>query len=112
MDQASSTRAPEMGVEELKRRLDAGEDLQIIDVREPHEYQIANLKGKLIPLNDLPQRVGEIDRERETVVHCRSGVRSAKAVGFLEQQGYTNARNLAGGILAWADKIDPTMTKY
>lgn len=112
MHQPPVPHVPEITVEDLKRRLDAGDDVQVIDVREPHEYQIANIKGALIPLNDLPKRMDEIDRDRETVVHCRSGSRSARAVEFLQQQGFTKTSNLAGGILAWADKIDPTMTKY
>src|SRR5579871_992871 len=103
---------PEMQVEELKRRLDAGEDLFVLDVREPHEYQICNIGGHLIPLGDLPKRVSELDSSREIVAHCRSGVRSAKAVGFLQQAGFRKVHNLAGGILAWADRIDPKMPKY
>jgi sulfur-carrier protein adenylyltransferase/sulfurtransferase len=103
---------PEMQVEELKRRLDAGEDLFVLDVREPHEYQICNIKGHLIPLGDLPRRVNELDSSREIVAHCRSGVRSAKAVTFLQQAGFKKVHNLAGGILAWADRIDPKMPKY
>jgi len=103
---------PEMQVEELKRRLDAGEDLFVLDVREPHEYQICNIGGHLIPLGDLPKRVNELDSSREIVAHCRSGVRSAKAVGFLQQAGFKKVHNLAGGILAWADRVDPKMPKY
>ena len=103
---------PEISVEDLKRKLDAKEDIFVLDVREPHEYQICNINGHLIPLNDLPKRVGELDRAKETVVHCRSGVRSARAVGFLKQAGFQNVTNLAGGILAWADRIDPKMPKY
>jgi molybdopterin/thiamine biosynthesis adenylyltransferase/rhodanese-related sulfurtransferase len=103
---------PEIQVEELKRRLDAGEDLFVLDVREPHEYQICNIHGHLIPLGDLPKRVHELDSSREIVAHCRSGVRSAKAVTFLQQAGFKKVHNLAGGILAWADRVDPTMPKY
>src|ERR1700720_210741 len=103
---------PEIQVEELKRRLDAGEDLFVLDVREPHEYQICNIKGHLIPLGDLPNRVHELDSSREIVAHCRSGVRSAKAVTFLQQSGFKKVHNLAGGILAWADRVDPKMPKY
>jgi len=103
---------PEISVEEFKQRLDARDDLFILDVREPHEYQICNLKGHLIPLNDLPRRVNELDSSKEMVVHCRSGVRSAKAVEFLHQAGFTKAKNLAGGILAWSDRIDPKVPKY
>lgn len=103
---------PTMQVEELKRRLDAGENLFVLDVREPHEYQICNIQGHLIPLGDLPKRVNELDSSREIVAHCRSGVRSAKAVEFLQQAGFKKVHNLAGGILAWADRIDPKMPKY
>jgi sulfur-carrier protein adenylyltransferase/sulfurtransferase len=103
---------PEMQVEELKQKLDAGEDIFVLDVREPHEYQICNIGGHLIPLGDLPKRVNELDSSREIVAHCRSGMRSAKAVDFLKQSGFKKVRNLAGGILAWADRVDPTMPKY
>jgi adenylyltransferase/sulfurtransferase len=107
-----SNGTPEISVEELKRRLDAKEDLFILDVREPNEYQICNLNGHLIPLNDLPRRVNELDPDKEMVVHCRSGVRSGKAVDFLRQAGFDKAKNLTGGILAWSDRIDPKMPKY
>jgi adenylyltransferase/sulfurtransferase len=103
---------PEITPEELKRRLDAGDDLFILDVREPHEYQICHLNGHLIPLGDLPQRVHELDSSREIVAHCRSGVRSAKAVDFLRQAGFRKVKNLKGGILAWSDKVDPSLPKY
>ena len=103
---------PEITVEELKQKLDSGEDLFILDVREPHEYQICNLNGHLIPLGQLPQRVHELDSSRHIVAHCRSGVRSAKAVNFLRSAGFTKVENLKGGILAWADQIDPKMPKY
>ena len=105
---------PEITVEELKRRLDAQDDVFILDVREPHEYKICNLNGHLIPLNELPKRVQELDpaKNKDMVVHCRSGARSARAVQFLQQAGFTKAKNLKGGILAWADKIDPKVPKY
>ncbi len=103
---------PEITVEELKRKRDTGEDLVLVDVREPHEVQICDLGGLLIPLGDLPRRVHELDSARDIVVHCRSGPRSARAVAFLRQAGFKKARNLAGGILAWADRIDPRMPKY
>jgi len=106
------TGVPEIQVEELKRRLDAGDDIFVLDVREPHEYQICNIGGHLIPLGDLPKRVNELDTSREIVAHCRSGVRSAKAVNFLQQAGFKKVTNLAGGILAWADRVDPKMPKY
>ena len=108
----ATSNVPEMQVEELKRTLDAGEDIFVLDVREPHEYQICNIGGHLIPLGDLPKRVHELDSSREIVAHCRSGVRSAKAVDFLRQAGFRKVRNLAGGILAWADRVDPNLPKY
>jgi sulfur-carrier protein adenylyltransferase/sulfurtransferase len=103
---------PEMSVEDLKRAMDAHEDLFVLDVREPHEVQICSIGGTLVPLRDLPRRVGELDPSRRTVVYCRSGARSAKAVELLRQSGFSDVRNLAGGILAWADRIDPKMPKY
>jgi adenylyltransferase/sulfurtransferase len=103
---------PQMTVQELKQRRDSGVDLFLLDVREPYEYQIANIGGTLIPQNEVPQRLAEIDRNREIVVQCRSGGRSQRIAEFLAQQGYPNVKNLAGGILAWADAIDPKITKY
>ena len=103
---------PQMTVQEFKQRLDAGEDVFVLDVREPCEYQIANIGGKLIPQNDVPQRLAEIPRDREIVVQCRSGARSQKIAEFLKQSGYTTVANLAGGILAWSDEIDPKVQKY
>src|SRR5262245_13764951 len=102
----------EIQVEELKHRLGRGDDLFILDVRELHEYQICNIGGHLIPLGDLPSRVNELDTSKEIIAHCRSGVRSAKAVDFLKQAGFKKVHNLAGGILAWADRVDPKMPKY
>ncbi|HYG98377.1 MAG TPA: molybdopterin-synthase adenylyltransferase MoeB [Terriglobales bacterium] len=103
---------PEIQPEELKQRLDRGDDVFVLDVREPHEYQICNLGGYLIPLNELPKRVHELDSSREIVAHCKMGGRSAKAVEFLRQAGFTKVRNLTGGITAWADRVDRTMPKY
>ena len=103
---------PAISVEELKKKLDAKADVFILDVREPHEYQICNLKGYLIPVGDLPKRVSELDSSREIVAHCKMGGRSAKAVNFLRRAGFTKVYNLTGGILAWADRIDPKMPKY
>jgi molybdopterin/thiamine biosynthesis adenylyltransferase/rhodanese-related sulfurtransferase len=102
----------DMTVEELKQRLDKGDELFVLDVREPHEYQICNIGGYLIPLNDLPKRVSELDSSREIVVHCKMGGRSAKAVDFLRQSGFSRVHNLAGGIAAWADRVDPKVPKY
>jgi sulfur-carrier protein adenylyltransferase/sulfurtransferase len=102
----------EMSVEELKKKLDNKDDILLLDVREPHEYQICNLGGYLIPLGDLPKRVGELDTSREIVAHCKMGGRSAKAIAFLKQAGFTKVHNLTGGITAWADRIDTKMPKY
>ncbi len=103
---------PQITVKELKQRIDGGENLQIIDVREPFEYDIANIGAKLVPQNDVPNRLAEIDRDREVIVHCKAGGRSQKIAEFLKQSGYSHVVNVAGGILAWADQIDPTMKKY
>ena len=112
MGTATNNGIPQITVQELKQRLDAGEDLMILDVREPYEYQIANIGGTLIPQSQVPQRLAEIDRNREIVVQCRSGGRSQRVAEFLAAQGYPNVKNLAGGLLAWADQIDPSLTKY
>jgi molybdopterin/thiamine biosynthesis adenylyltransferase/rhodanese-related sulfurtransferase len=103
---------PEISAKDLKARQDRGDDLFILDVREPHEYQICNLNGKLIPLGELPRRVNELDSSREMVVHCRSGKRSADAIQFLQKAGFKKLLNLKGGVLAWADEVDPAMPKY
>jgi adenylyltransferase/sulfurtransferase len=111
-EKAMKNGIPQMSVKELKQRRDAGEEIFLLDVREPYEYQIAQIGGTLIPQNDVPQRLGEIPRDREVVVQCRSGARSQRIAELLAQSGYTNVTNLAGGILAWADEIDPTVQKY
>jgi molybdopterin/thiamine biosynthesis adenylyltransferase/rhodanese-related sulfurtransferase len=111
-EQEVETSTADVQVEELKQRLDKGDDIFVLDVREPHEYQICNIGGYLIPLGDLPKRVSELDSSKEIVAHCRSGMRSAKAVAFLRQAGFKKVHNLAGGILAWADRVDPKMPKY
>jgi molybdopterin/thiamine biosynthesis adenylyltransferase/rhodanese-related sulfurtransferase len=103
---------PEITPRELKSRLDRGDDLFILDVREPHEFQICNLKGHLIPLGELPRRVHELDSSREIVAHCRSGKRSAEAVDFLRKAGFRKILNLKGGVLAWSDEVDPSVPKY
>jgi adenylyltransferase/sulfurtransferase len=103
---------PQLSVKEYKRRIDSGEDLFLLDVREPYEYQIAQIGGTLIPQNDVPNRLAEIPRDKEIVVQCRSGARSQRIAEFLKQSGYTDVVNLAGGILAWADEIDPKVQKY
>jgi len=103
---------PSISVEELKKKLDAKADIFVLDVREPHEYQICNLSGYLIPLGDLPKRVNELDSSREIIAHCKMGGRSAKAVTFLRTSGFKKVYNLTGGITAWAEKIDQKMPKY
>jgi adenylyltransferase/sulfurtransferase len=102
----------EITVDELKLRLDRHDPIVLVDVREPHEYQIANLGGKLIPLNDLAKRVHELDSSTEIVVHCASGIRSGKAVKFLKEVGFKKVKNLLGGINAWAERIDQSMPVY
>ena len=110
--QQPAAQVPEMEPVELKRKLDAGENVFILDVREPHEYQICHLNGHLIPLGDLPKRVSELDSARPIVAHCRSGQRSAQAVEFLRTAGFRKVWNLKGGILAWSDTVDPSVPKY
>jgi molybdopterin/thiamine biosynthesis adenylyltransferase/rhodanese-related sulfurtransferase len=98
---------------ELKARIDRGEKVFILDVREPQEFQICRIPGStLIPLGELPQRFRELDQDTDMVVHCKSGVRSARAVNFLRDQGYARAKNLKGGILNWIDVVDPSQPKY
>src|SRR5246500_5503974 len=109
---APDLHVPEITPRELKSRLDRGDDLFILDVREPHEFQICNLNGHLIPLGELPRRVHELDSSHEIVAHCRSGKRSAEAVDFLRKAGFRKILNLKGGILAWSDEVDPTVPKY
>jgi adenylyltransferase/sulfurtransferase len=105
---------PQITVDDLKRKRDSSENFFLLDVREPHEYPIANLGAPLIPVGSIEQRLGEIAEHKndEVIVHCRSGARSQKAAVALKAAGFTNVSNLAGGILAWADKIDPSMPKY
>jgi molybdopterin/thiamine biosynthesis adenylyltransferase/rhodanese-related sulfurtransferase/molybdopterin converting factor small subunit len=102
----------EITVDELKAKLDRGEEVFVLDVREPHEYAIVHMNGYLIPLNDLPRRVNELDSAREIVVHCHHGTRSARAVEFLRQLGFRKVKNLVGGIDAWAERVDPRLTRY
>jgi adenylyltransferase/sulfurtransferase len=109
---AIASTVPEITPKELKARLDKGDDLFILDVREPHEYQICNLGGKLIPLGEISRRAHELDSSREIVVHCRSGKRSAEAAEFLRGAGFRKLLNLKGGILAWSDEVDPSVPKY
>ena len=105
---------PQMSVEELKARMNAGTTPFILDVREPHEYNIVNLGAHLIPLGQVADRVGDIPvaKDAEIVVHCKGGGRSQKASVALKAAGFTNVSNLAGGIDAWADRIDRSLPKY
>ena len=103
----------EIDAVELKAKLDRHDDFVLLDVREPHEFQICRIPGSvLIPLGDLPKRVNELDSSAEIVAHCKMGGRSAKAVEFLRQAGFRKVRNMKGGILAWSDKVDPSVPKY
>jgi adenylyltransferase/sulfurtransferase len=103
----------EMTPTQLKQRLDHGEALYVLDVRNPEEFQICRIPGStLLPLPELARRFDEVPRDRDVVVHCKSGMRSAKAIAFLKQQGYSKLTNLKGGILAWSDQVDPGMPKY
>lgn len=98
---------------EVKAKIDRGDRFTLVDVREPHEYQIGNIAcAKLIPLGDLPKRVNELNSADEIVAHCKSGTRSAKAVEFLKAAGFKKVKNMKGGILAWSDKVDPRVPKY
>lgn len=114
MSQVPVQQMPEITATELKQRLDSGEDIQIIDVREPHEVAIAKLPNSThIPLGQILNRMDEIDPSRETVVHCKMGGRSAKAIEALKRSGFSgNLMNLKGGIIAWSNEVDPTVAKY
>jgi len=104
---------PEITPVELKRMIDERRDFRLVDVREPHEFDICHIPGSvLIPLGDVPGRMSELDSAQEIVVHCRSGVRSARAVDFLQKAGFRRIHNLKGGILAWSDQVDPSVPKY
>ncbi|RMH58956.1 MAG: molybdopterin-synthase adenylyltransferase MoeB [Candidatus Hydrogenedentota bacterium] len=103
---------PTITVSELKERIEKGDAPVLVDVREPFEYEICNLGGKLIPLGEIPERFSELDPNQEIVVHCKMGGRSAKAVEFLLEHGYKHVKNLAGGINAWREEIDPDLPAY
>ncbi|MEK6397592.1 MAG: rhodanese-like domain-containing protein, partial [Terriglobus sp.] len=104
---------PQISVEELKAKREEGTAF-ILDVREPHEAQIVSIGARMIPVGELESRVGEIAeyKDKEVLVHCKSGARSQKASLILKNAGFTNVKNVAGGILAWADRIDPSLPKY
>ncbi len=100
-------------VRDLKNRLDKGDKLFLLDVREPHEYSLAKIEGSvLIPLGTLPNSLDQLDQSAEIIAYCHRGMRSADAVGFLLQQGFSNVKNLIGGIEAWAVEIDPAVPRY
>jgi molybdopterin/thiamine biosynthesis adenylyltransferase/rhodanese-related sulfurtransferase len=104
---------PGISPHELKRRMDAGERFELIDVREPFEYEIAQIDGaKLIPLGEIAERLDELEREQPIIIHCHSGMRSAQAVRLLQQRGFVKVYNLEGGIDAWSDQVDPNVPKY
>lgn len=104
----------EITATELKKRMDAGDDIQLIDVRQPDEHDFARIEGaKLIPLGDIAKRVDELDAGRETIVHCKAGGRSAKAIEALQKAGFTGEiKNLKGGITAWSTDVDTNVPKY
>ena len=103
----------EITAKELKAKLDRGDDFTLVDVREPHEYAIAKIAGSvLIPLGSVASRSNELDPDKEIVLQCKGGVRSAQALAVLQSQGFTNLVNLKGGILAWSDEVDPNVPKY
>ena len=103
----------EVTVQELKKMMDSNADFQLIDVREPHEYDICNLNGELIPMSDIPNNVDKIAKDKQVVIHCRSGKRSGDMLLWLEKNhGFTNLYNLKGGVLAWARDIDPEFPTY
>jgi sulfur-carrier protein adenylyltransferase/sulfurtransferase len=114
MDQATSQAMPEITATELKQRMDNGDDIQLIDVREADEVAIASIPNAVhIPLGQVMARASEIDPNRETVIHCKMGGRSAKAIEALKRSGFTgNLINLKGGITAWSNEVDPTVPKY
>ena len=103
---------PEIRVEELKQRLDAGENLFLLDVRDEYEYEISNIGGQLIPLPELSKRLNELDVNRNIVTVCKMGPRGAKAVQVLRKAGFNHVWNLSGGIHAWSDRIDHGVRKY
>ncbi len=107
------TSMKEVTVQELKKLKDSGADFQLIDVREPHEYDICNLDGELIPMSEIPYNVDKISKTKQVVIHCRSGKRSGDMLLWLEKNhGFENLYNLKGGILAWSREIDPSMPQY
>ncbi len=103
---------PEIRVEELKQRLDAGENLFLLDVRDENEYEISNIGGQLIPLPELPKRINELDANLQIVTICKMGQRGVKAAQVLQNAGFSHVWNLTGGIHAWSDRVDRSVRKY
>jgi molybdopterin/thiamine biosynthesis adenylyltransferase/rhodanese-related sulfurtransferase len=111
--QAQANEVPEITVQELKDRMENGaEKVSVLDVREPHEYEVANIGARLIPLGELPERLVELDRDENFAVHCKTGGRSARAVKLMQEAGFQKVYNVKGGITAWSDEIDPSVPKY
>ena len=109
---AQENGVPEITVQDLKGKLDNGEPITVLDVREPHEYEVANIGVKLVPLGELPRRLAEFDQSENFAIHCKTGGRSAKAVKLLQDAGFGNVYNVKGGITAWSEEIDPSVPKY
>lgn len=110
---AQNSHMKEITVQELKALKDSGTDFQLIDVREPYEYEICHIDGTLIPMAEVMNNANQIARNKQVVVHCRSGKRSASVIHALEQaHGFDNLYNLVGGVLAWSDEVDPSLPKY
>ena len=110
--QAAADEVPEISVQELKKKLDNGGGVSVLDVREPHEYEVANIGARLIPLGELPERLIELDKDETFAIHCKTGGRSASAVKLLQEAGFENVYNVKGGITAWSEEIDPSVPKY
>jgi adenylyltransferase/sulfurtransferase len=107
------SRGFEVSVEELKKRMDDNEDFVLLDIREPFEYEICRLPGaKLIPMGEIPSHLNELEDEKDLIIYCHAGVRSLRVVMWLRQNGFTNAKNLTGGIDAWSCQIDPNVPRY
>jgi adenylyltransferase/sulfurtransferase len=109
---AQENGVPEITVKELKQKMDDGEPINVLDVREPHEYEVANIGVKLVPLGELPRRLAEFDQNGSFAIHCKTGARSANAVKLLQDAGFGNVYNVKGGITAWSEEVDPSVPKY
>jgi rhodanese-related sulfurtransferase len=102
----------EITVEELKKKMDSGEAIQLIDCREPKEFAASNIGGTLIPMNTIPQHLEDFHEDQPLYIFCRTGSRSAMVTEFLRRNGFPNAQNVQGGIYAWHDRVDPNVPKY